>query len=223
MTAGKPETLLVCRQCASEALDELGVIPPASVFAGQLLEPHRTGRSLYLYRHCHLALRHPIESEEDYERLYGRASVQVWLSCEPSVNPRLVLDRIKSDRTVGSVLDIGCYDGALLAALLPRFSKYGIEASAAAAPATQQKGIEIRGTRIRDIPAIDEKFDVVCAIDVVEHLAKPRDLLATLFGRLLPTGTLFISTGDAHAPAWRLGDGLHWYCSSPRHASFSIY
>ena len=220
MTVGKLETLLVCRQCASGALDDLGVIPPANVFAGQFLEPPWKGGSLYRCRHCHLVFRYPIRSEEEYERLYAQASEQVWVSSVPRVDQRLVLDRIESDRASGKVLDVGCYDGALLAALSPQFSRYGIEASAAAGKVAQQEGVEILGTRIQDTHSIAEKFDVVCAIDVIEHLANPRDLLAMLSRLLLPSGTLFISTGDADTPAWRAAGGLYWYCSFPEHVSF---
>ena len=215
-----PEFRLVCRQCASEALDDLGVIPAAGIFAGQLLEPPWAGGSLYRCRRCHLAFRHPIRSEKEYERLYSQASEQVWVSSEPRLDQRLVVGQIESDYAAGSVLDVGCYDGALLATLSPRFSKYGIEVSAAAGKVAQLKGIEILGTKIRDIPSIAEKFDVVCAIDVIEHVANPLGLLAMLSNLLLPNGTLFISSGNADTPAWRAAGGLFWYCSFPEHISF---
>lgn len=190
------------------------------VFAGQALDPPWEGGSLYLCRQCHLAFRQPIRPEQDYERLYERASEHVWVSGGLRVDQRLVLDRIETDRHAGKVLDVGCYDGGLLAALGPQFSKYGIEASAAAAQKARQQGVRILGTRIRDLPSITEKFDVVCAVDVIEHVSSPQDFLGMLAKLLLPNGTLIISTGSADTLAWRSAGGLYWYCSFPEHISF---
>jgi 2-polyprenyl-3-methyl-5-hydroxy-6-metoxy-1,4-benzoquinol methylase len=204
------------------ALDDLGSIPPAMVFAGQTLEPPWDGGSLFRCRRCHLVFRHPIRSDDEYEHLYERASESVWVSGgELRTDQRLVRARIESACTgAGHVLDVGCYDGTLLASLAPRFHRYGIEASAMAAQVARQKGVEIVGTRIRDLASITERFDAVSAVDVIEHLSNPRAFIAMLAGRLSAEGTLLISTGSTDTPAWRFAGGRYWYCAFPEHISF---
>lgn len=219
--ASRSEPRVACRQCGSEALDDLGSIPPATMFAGQLLQPPWNGGSLHLCRRCHLAFRHPIRSEHEYERLYERASGTVWVSGALRTDQRLVRACIESScTTTGKVLDVGCYDGSLLASLGPRFRKYGVEASAAAAQKARQNGVEIVGARIRDLASIAERFEVVCAVDVIEHVSDPRAFIAMLASRLSPSGSLVISTGTTDTRAWRFAGGRYWYCGFPEHISF---
>jgi SAM-dependent methyltransferase len=117
-------------------------------------------------------------------------------------------------------LSVGCYDGVLLGTLGPKYRKFGVEASAAAAREAQRRGIDIVAPRIRDLAAVDHHFDVVCAVDVIEHVADPRAFVQMLVQRLAPGGTLIISTGSIDTPAWRFAGGGYWYCSYPEHISF---
>jgi 2-polyprenyl-3-methyl-5-hydroxy-6-metoxy-1,4-benzoquinol methylase len=202
-------------------LDDLGAIPSATVFAGQSLDPPWDGGSLYRCRHCHLVFRHPIRSDDEYERLYEQAPKDVWVSAELRTDQRLVRARIESARTEpGSVLDVGCYDGTLLASLPPRFRRCGIEASALAAETARHKGIEIVGTSIRDLASMTEQFDAISAVDVIEHVSDPRAFIAMLASRLSAGGILLISTGSTDTPAWRFAGGRYWYCAFPEHISF---
>jgi SAM-dependent methyltransferase len=211
---------LVCRQCHGAALDDLGPIPAATVFAGQTLDPPWSGGSLYRCRRCHLGFRHPIRSDEAYEALYARASDAIWVSGALRPDHLLVRDRIEAIGPSVSVLDVGCYDGVLLAALGPAHRKFGVEASAAAAAAAGRRGVDIVAAKIRDIASLTERYDVVSAVDVIEHVADPLGFLAMLAGRLAPGGTLLISTGNLDLPAWRFAGGRYWYCSFPEHISF---
>ena len=219
--ANRPGPRIACRQCAGEALDDLGAIPAATVFAGQPLEPPWNGGSLYACRRCQLTFRHPIRSADEYEHLYERASGTVWVSGALRTDQRLVRALIESTcPTAGKVLDVGCYDGSLLASLGPRIRKYGVEASASAAEKARQQGVEIVGTRIEALASIAEQFEVVCAVDVIEHVSDPRAFIALLARRLSPGGTLIVSTGSTDTPAWRFAGGRYWYCSFPEHISF---
>jgi SAM-dependent methyltransferase len=214
---------VACRQCGADATENLGAIPSATVFAGQPLQPAWEGGSLLRCARCHLVFRHPIRSDDEYEALYAKASEQVWVSGALRADQRLVLDRIESHPAGSSVLDVGCYDGSLLAALTPRFRRYGVEPSTAAADKARERGIEIVAKSIAGLAGITETFGVICAVDVIEHVSRPRDFLATLAQRLSPRGRLVISTGNADAEAWRDTDGLgglYWYCGFPEHISF---
>lgn len=219
-TSEPQPTGVACRQCGADAAENLGRIPSATVFAGQPLQPAWEGGSLYRCAACHLVFRHPIRSDAEYERLYARASEQVWVSGGLRTDQRLVLDRIEADPSPARVLDVGCYDGSLLAALPPRFRRYGVEASTAAADRARERGIEIVAKSIADLAQVDERYDVICAVDVIEHVSQPREFVALLARHLSPGGRLIVSTGNADADAWRDAGGLYWYCGFPEHISF---
>ena len=216
-----PTRTLTCRQCRAAKLDHLGRIPPATIFAGQDLVPAWDGGSLYRCRRCQLTFRHPIRSDRDYEGLYASAPETIWVSAALRPDQLHVRQRIESAGAAASVLDVGCYDGALLDSLGPSFRKFGVEASAAARQQAQKKGIEIVAATIRELAAVTEKFDVICAVDVIEHVSDPRAFVSTLADRLLPNGTLIVSTGTPDVPAWRFAGGRYWYCSFPEHISFT--
>ncbi len=211
---------LVCRQCGSADIADLGALPECHLFAGQILVPPWPGGRLHRCRSCLLGFRHPLLDEQSCEKLYGQASSQVWISQELRRDQSLLRDRVEALAEAVTVLDVGCYDGALLASLSQRFEKFGVEASAAAAQAARQRGIQVVATKFSEIDTLAQQFDVICAIDVIEHVAEPRAFVASLAQKLAAGGTLFVSTGSIEAWSWRMAGGHYWYCSFPEHISF---
>jgi len=98
-------------------------------------------------------------------------------------------------------LDIGC-GGGLLSEPLARLglAVTGIdpagEAVAAAAAHARDGGLEIdyRATTAEALAAAGERFDVVAAMEVVEHVTDPADFIATAGGLVAPGGLLFAAT-----------------------------
>lgn len=195
-------------------------MPAARVFAGQALDPPWPGGSLYRCRRCMLGFRHPVREDAEYERLYESATEAVWTTAGLRSDQRLVADCIARCAEAGRVLDVGCYDGSLLASLDERWHKFGVEASRAAAERARRRGITIVAARIGDLPTLGERFDVVCAVDVIEHLTAPSQFVAHLAGLLRPGGSLILSTGTLDAAAWQAAGGQYWYGSFPEHLSF---
>lgn len=175
---------------------------------------------MYRCRRCHLAFRHPIKTEAEYEAFYARASETIWVSDALRTDQKRVHASVEAACPAGKVLDVGCYDGVLLASLDPRYGRYGVEASAAACEQARTRGVEIVAATIRNLPSVAMQFDVICAVDVIEHVDDPRSFVAMLAERLVPGGTLIISTGTLDALSWRFAGGLYWYCSFPEHISF---
>ena len=211
---------LVCRQCRSVEIADLGALPECHLFAGQALVPPWPGGRLHRCCHCHLGFRHPLGDEQSYEKLYGQASSEVWISTELRRDQALVRDRVEALAGAVTVLDVGCYDGALLASLSARFKKFGVEASAAAAEAAAQRGIQVVAAKFSDIDTLAQQYDVICAVDVIEHVADPRAFVASLAQKLAAGGTLLVSTGNIESRAWRMAGGHYWYSSFPEHISF---
>jgi methionine biosynthesis protein MetW len=96
----------------------------------------------------------------------------------------------------GSVLDVGCASGGLLALLRARAGHLaGLELSASAATAAAQIGDRVVQGALEDpgLPFAADSFDLVVLADVLEHLADPAAGLARAVGWCRPGGAVLVS------------------------------
>ena len=102
-----------------------------------------------------------------------------------------------------SALDVGCGAG-LLAEPLARMGGQvtaldaAPELIVAAKAHSEAAGLTI-DYRAVGVEALDGKFDLVTAMEVVEHVADPRAFVASLAARLAPGGLLILSTPNRTA------------------------
>ncbi len=212
-----------CRGCGFEYCENLGRLPDKHHFAGLTLSYEIPGGTLIRCPECNLVFRSPILTIEQYNQLYARASVELWKSktTELRRDQKLVKAYIETQRPQGArVLDIGCYTGEFLMALSPKYQKFGIEKCATAARLCEESGIRIVCNDLYAVDLLQEKFDVVTAIDVIEHTANPSQFLQYMFAVLSDDGTAVITTGDADNRIWRKMKSDFWYCSPAEHISF---
>lgn len=97
----------------------------------------------------------------------------------------------------GALLDIGCGLGLFLESMMPPFAGYGMDLSAYAVAETQRRLPAARlfvGSILDGLP-FERTFDVITAINVVEHLEDPAAAARTVRAHLAPGG-LFV----AHLP-----------------------
>jgi SAM-dependent methyltransferase len=122
----------------------------------------------------------------------------------------------------GSVLDVGCGNGALLRMLAQRtdWRLRGIEPSAEAAAAGAAAGLDILATTLEEARFADDSFDLTILNHVLEHVPDPVSTLAELRRIIKPGGYLY---GEVPNPAcaeqWIFGrywGGYHL----PRHLYF---
>ncbi len=108
-------------------------------------------------------------------------------------NWQSVIKLLKEYRTSGDLLDIGCAYGHLLNAARNDFNVHGVDISEFAIKRAKQK-FNLKnlkqGDVQREIP-FNKKFDVITAIDVIEHLNNPVKALNNIYSKLKKQG-LFI-------------------------------
>jgi len=119
-----------------------------------------------------------------------------------------------------SILDVGCFKGDLLDYLGPSWDRFGVELSPEASRKARERGIEIMGATVEDLPLSVGRFGAVTLVDVIEHLRRPFDCLQRLAELLLPGGKLIVFTGSTDALSWRLTGVRYWYSALPEHVAF---
>jgi SAM-dependent methyltransferase len=94
------------------------------------------------------------------------------------------------------LLEVGCATGGFLRGAASRFEVEGVELNEESAARARASGLNVRTGRIEDVPSAsgDDGFDVVVAIQLVEHLPEPGTLLAQAHRVLRPGGALYLAT-----------------------------
>ena len=92
--------------------------------------------------------------------------------------------------TGGTVLDVGCSSGLLLAEIgkLGDYELLGVELKAEAADAAQSRGIEVWRGDVQDAPFAVASVDLILLQHVLEHVFDPIAMLRTVHGLLKPGG-----------------------------------
>ncbi len=212
-----------CPSCHSDSTELIGDIPHGYVFAGRPLESPLPGGSLFRCQTCYVGFKWPQLPKHELNEYYQAAEFAVW-TYDPESRPDWVAARriLLDGRSRGSLLDVGCFDGAFLN-FVNRDSEawqlFGIELNSEAARVAQEAGITMVGSDADEISG-GTCYDAIVAFDIIEHLAAPVSFLARLSELLKPGGKLVLSTGNLDSRSWRLMGGRYWYCALPEHLSF---
>lgn len=97
------------------------------------------------------------------------------------------------------ILDLGCANGGLLAALQNLGYKHllGVDPSSVCAEtARRMYGIDVVPGTLNDVSGLDRKFDLLVLCGVLEHIRDLRAALAVLHGLLGEGGYLFLQVPD---------------------------
>jgi 2-polyprenyl-6-hydroxyphenyl methylase/3-demethylubiquinone-9 3-methyltransferase len=115
------------------------------------------------------------------------------------------------------VLDIGCGAGFLTNPLAARgWNVTGLDASerslAVARERDQTRSVRYESGDACDLPHPDESFDVVCAMDFLEHVTDPGRVIAEAARVLRPRGLFFFHTFNRTFLAWLIViKGVEWF------------
>ena|GEM_PF-1036134 len=183
---------------------------------------------------CSLQYKDPAIPMDALVECYTKASSDHW-EHDPSPRKRRFDDLaacITEHASGRRILDVGCANGALLAYLQEINSTgtatgtpwdcFGLEPGAAAAETATERGVTILGALFDDLDPEnpEHRFDVIIAIDVLEHLVDPRAFMEQAASHLSPGGIFIALTGDTGAWGWRLQQQRYWYCNLPEHVVF---
>jgi len=128
------------------------------------------------------------------------------------VRVKWILDQIakRPGKTVGDqILDIGCGAGLLSESLAKAgYDVLGLDAAGEAIAAAQAHAagrnlsVTYRAGAAEDLLAEGQKFPIITALEIIEHVDDPAGFVATLAALLEPGGILFISTLNRTPRSW---------------------
>ena len=134
--------------------------------------------------------------------------------------PEFVLDQLRDVvrslsryRTAGRWLDIGCGSGTLLrAAGAEGWDATGTEIAPAVVDAMRTQGLDARLGLTEELDLPSGGFDVVSAIEVLEHVPDPDKLITEATRLLRPGGALYVTTPHGRGLSWRFSvrTGAWW-------------
>jgi SAM-dependent methyltransferase len=119
----------------------------------------------------------------------------------------------------GKILDFGCNFGDVLARLPVKYMKFGIEINSRAAEIARTKINAAIFSDFNELPAGSE-FDLIFAIDVIEHLQSPKSFILKLFPYLKKGGYFVLMTGDSNSFIAKMSGAKWYYSAFPEHIAF---
>lgn len=149
-------------------------------------------------------------NHEEYERMYRFEDSYWWFVARRQLIRSLIRERHQADGLL-RILDLGCGTGAMLDVLAPFGKVTGADFAVEALSFCRQRGNQYALTRAdaRRLPFADSSFDVVTAMDIIEHIDNDKAASAEIFRVLRPGGQVYI-TVPAYQSLWSEHDeALH--------------
>lgn len=194
-----------------------GLIPTTSQFGTALADISRCPS-------CgHMQLE-PMPDASLLEHAYTDAASEAYLREEAGqrVTARRALEQIEAHRSdCGSVVDLGCWTGFLLAEAGDRgWRTLGVEPSEFASTyARDRLGLEVLTGDLFSVPLPRSSFDAVTLGDVIEHLIAPGKALDEIRELLTFNGILWMALPDSGSfLARRMG--RRWWSVLPTHVQY---
>jgi 2-polyprenyl-6-hydroxyphenyl methylase / 3-demethylubiquinone-9 3-methyltransferase len=146
------------------------------------------------------------------------------LRAESRLRNPWVAERIRAELAgTGRVLDVGCGAGFLSNYLATEgFAVEGLDASeqslAVASSHDSTRSVRYVSGDALSLPYPDKSFDVVCAMDFLEHVEDPAGVVAEAARVLRPGGLFFFHTFNRNFLAWLIViKGVEWFVrNTPR-------
>lgn len=164
-------------------------------------------------RACGLVFTDPRPAAAEISKGYAESSDKEYLeeSSNRSINAHISLATIRRFKPSGKLLEIGCAVGYFLNAARTDYEVAGVEPGRwACAEARRRFGLEVRQEGFLEARLPGNSFDVVAAVDVIEHLEDPAAFIRECRRVLKPGGVLYLVTPDIESLSARLLGGSWW-------------
>jgi SAM-dependent methyltransferase len=153
------------------------------------------------------------EAAEDYSSYYDEGNLEIPAFVEHRLEQLVAGFERYRDRN--RWLDVGCGAGALMrAAARHGWTSIGTEVAQGAVDAVRSQGFDVRLGELEDLELEPDSFDVVSAVEVIEHVSDPRRLLEACARLVRPGGVLYMTTPHGRGISSRLL-GTGWSVVSP--------
>lgn len=125
--------------------------------------------------------------------LYAQLSRFPWYYERNKWEHIFVLGHLRKD---SKILEVGCGKGEFLKLLVSNgIHAVGLDTNLKAVETAHLEGLNVIGKDIYDYSSFtDEKFDIICHFQVLEHIPEPLHFLETCVKLLKPDGVLFVAT-----------------------------
>jgi len=140
--------------------------------------------------------------EDELQRMYELEDTYWWFVGRKAIISRLLRFLLPS-RHRRRILDVGCGSGATMLVLRQFGWVVGLDPSPAALSLSRSRGHTtlLQGDALR-LPVRDESFDLVTALDVVEHLPDDLGVLREFYRVLTPEEGMLLLTVPAYQFLW---------------------
>lgn len=156
---------------------------------------------LYHCNNCSLVFMKRIPSDQELQTYYTNAYDRTsYFSPITRKRYEELLDSFEPYRKTNRILDIGCGYGFFLEIAQKRgWEVYGSELTPQACETCEEKGIRTFLGELPENSFEKESFDVVVAIEVLEHLRSPLDYVKEIKNLLRQGGLLYLTTPNFNA------------------------
>ena len=135
--------------------------------------------------------------EQEYKKMDALETEHWWFKAKRQFLA-IVLDSQPPTGRPLKVLDVGCGTGAVMNFLRARgYDTHGVDMSETALAYCRQKGLQVARSTADHIDFPDATFDIVFALDVLEHIDNAAEAVIEI-KRILRPGGLLIATVPAH-------------------------
>ncbi len=160
-------------------------------------------------------------STEDLIAFYSRYLTVEDISPVTILRYEEVLDSFEPFRKTGRILETGCGSGIFMQrAAMRGWSVHGTEIGAHALAAAEARGVRMSDGPLDPENYPPEHFDIVCSIEVIEHLRDPRAELRNVMAVLRPGGLFYVTTPNFNCIARRVSPGDWNVASYPEHLTY---
>jgi SAM-dependent methyltransferase len=147
----------------------------------------------------------------EYEKMHALEDTYWWFQGRKDIIRAMLDACLPSAPRPGRVLDVGCGTGLMLKELA-HFQPVGLDFSTHALQFSRSRGLKnLTRADVVHLPFADNSFDLILALDLMEHVKNDQRLIRE-FHRVLRPGGCLMATVPAHPYLWSDHDiALHHF------------